>query len=469
MSDDERFDLAIIGGGTAGLVSALVANAVGVDVVLIEAERTGGDCLWTGCVPSKALLSAAETAHRMRRADRWGLEPSEPKVDLASVMARVRAVQADIEPVDSPERLRSEGITVIEGRAQFLAPGALSVTTAEGERRIRAPKAVVATGSAPIVPPIPGLAEADPLTTDTVWALDVLPARLLVIGGGAVGAELGQAFARLGSEVSLVEATDRLLGPFPADAASVVTDSLRADGVDVRVGRRVERIEGGEAVLDDGARLPVDRVLVAIGRRARTTGLGHERIGIELRPDGHVAVDDKLRTTADGVYAAGDVTGRRPLTSVAAAHGRHVGVHAVFGYGSPPDEATIPSVVYTSPEIAVVGDGADGSGATRTRFGHDDHDRSLTAAEPEGFTELIADRRGRLVGAVVVGAAAGESIAELAAAVRDGTKVSALSAPHAYPTFADANARAAEAWIRQRYDKPAFRKLGRLAARVRNR
>lgn len=467
MQHDENFDLAVIGGGTAGLVSALVANAIGVRVVLIEAERTGGDCLWTGCVPSKALLSAAETAHRARRADRWGIEPVEPKVDLGRVFARVREVQAAIEPVDSPERLRSEGITVVAGRARFRAPGELVVATDDVERTITAPKAVIATGSAPIVPPIPGLAETEPLTTDTIWELDVLPERLLVIGGGAVGVELGQAFGRLGSTVTIVEAAERLLGSFPADAAAVVAASLGDDGVAVRTGRRVERVTDRVAHLDDGSEVDFDRVLVAVGRRPRTAGLGLDVVGIVPAEGGAVEVDAKLRTSADGVYAAGDVTGRRPLTSVAAAHGRHVGMHAVFGVGSPPAESTIPSVVYTSPEVAVVGEVSDDAGATRTRLDHHDHDRSLAAAEPHGFTELIADRRGRLVGAVVVGSAAGEAIAELAAAVRNGTKVSALSAPHAYPTFADANARAAEAWIRQRYDRPAFRRLGRIAARVR--
>lgn len=467
MDDTETFDLAVIGGGTAGLVSALVANAVGARVVLVEAERTGGDCLWTGCVPSKALLAAAETAHRMRGADRWGVEPVEPKVDLARVLARVREVQSAIEPVDSPERLRSEGITVVEGRATFAGAGELVVATAAGERRLRSARSVIATGSAPVVPPIPGLAEADPLTTDSVWDLDELPGRLLVIGGGAVGAELGQAFARLGSDVTVVEAAARMLGTFPADASTVVVDALRTDGVDVRAGRQVERVEAGVAVLDDGTKAPFDRVLVAIGRRARTADLGLDVIGAELDETGHVRVDDKLRTTADGVYAAGDVTGRRALTSVAAAHGRHVGVHAVFGWGSPPAESTIPSVVYTSPELAVVGDVGRDAGAGRVRYQHADHDRSLTAATPEGFTELIADRRGRLVGATVVGAAAGEAIAELAGAIRNGTKVSDLSSPHAYPTFTDANARTAEAWLRERYDRPAFRRLGAVAARLR--
>ncbi|MEM8902729.1 MAG: NAD(P)/FAD-dependent oxidoreductase [Actinomycetota bacterium] len=462
----EHHDLAVVGGGTAGLVAALVASAVGLDVVLVEAERTGGDCLWTGCVPSKSLLAAAETAHRMRTADRFGLEPVEPTVDLGKVLARVREVQAAIEPVDSPERLRAEGIAVVEGRGRFAAPGRLVVETAEGEQTIGFGRAVVATGSSPSIPPIPGLAEADPLTTDTIWELDELPRRLLVVGGGAIGAELGQAFARLGSSVTLVEAADRLLGALPADAAAVIDGVLRTEGVEIRTGRTVTAIDAGHAVLDDGERVPFDRVLVAVGRRPRTAGLGLDVVGVELDDRGAVMVDDRLRTTADGIYAGGDVTDLRPLTSVAAAHGRHIGVHAAFGYGAPPPVATVPSVVYTSPEVAVVGEVGD-VGATHVRLDHADHDRSLTAGEPHGFTELVADRRGRLVGATVVGAAAGEAIAELAAAVRNGSKVTELSAPHAYPSFSDATARAAEEWIRRRYDRPAFRRLGRTVARLR--
>ncbi|MEO1065080.1 MAG: NAD(P)/FAD-dependent oxidoreductase [Actinomycetota bacterium] len=464
--DIEAYDLAIVGGGTAGLVAALVANAVGSEVVLIEAERTGGDCLWTGCVPSKSLLAAAETAHRMRTADRFGIGSVEPAVDLGKVLARVREVQSAIEPVDSPERLRSEGVTVIEGRARFDAPGRLTVETSEGARPLRFSRAVIATGSSPVVPPIPGLAEAGPLTTDTIWGLEELPGRLLVIGGGAIGAELGQAFARLGSSVTLVEAADRLLGAMPVGAAEVIDRVLRHEGVEIRAGRSVSSIEGVEAVLDDGTRVAFDRILVAVGRRPRTADLGLDLVGVEVDDRGAVVVDDKLRTTASGIYAGGDVTDLRPLTSVAAAHGRHIGVHATFGYGSPPAESTVPSVVYTSPEVAVVGD-VDDEGATRVRLDHADHDRSLTAGEPEGFTELVSDRRGRLVGAVVVGAAAGEAIAELAAAVRGRSKVTELTAPHAYPSFSDATARAAEQWLRQRYDRPAFRAIGRWAARAR--
>ncbi len=464
--DIDRHDLAVVGGGTAGLVSALVATAVGLDVVLVEAERTGGDCLWTGCVPSKSLLAAAETAHRMRTADRLGLEPVEPTVDLGKVLARIREVQSAIEPVDSPARLRAEGVSVVEGAARFEEPGRLRVDTASGTRTIGFGRAVIATGSSPIVPPIPGLAESGPLTTDTVWELDELPARLLVVGGGAIGAELGQAFARLGSSVTVVEAADRLLGTVPANAAAIIDGVLREEGVEIHTGRTVSAVSDGVAVLDDGTRLGFDRVLVAVGRRPRTAELGLDTVGVELDDRGAVMVDEKLRTTAAGIYAGGDVTDLRPLTSVAAAHGRHIGVHAAFGYGSPPPASHVPSVVFTSPEVAVVGD-VDGETASRVRVEHAHHDRSLIAGDLHGFTELVSDRRGRLVGAVVVGAAAGEAVAELAAAVRESTKVGELSAPHAYPSFSDATARTAEEWIRRRYDRASLRRLGRWVAAVR--
>ncbi|HEV2753926.1 MAG TPA: FAD-dependent oxidoreductase, partial [Solirubrobacteraceae bacterium] len=314
MSRARRRDLVVVGGGSAGLVGALTAARLGARVTLVERERTGGECLWTGCVPSKSLLAAAELAHRMRTASAVGLEPVQPRIDFARVMGHVRDAQARIEPHDSPERLRGEGVEVVTGHARFVEPGRLAVDGRDVAYRA----ALVATGSRPALPPVEGLGGEALLTTDTVWSLDALPERLVVLGGGPVGCELAQAFARLGSRVALVEMGDGLLPAEEPEAGALLAQRLRDEGVDVRVGVRAERLEDGHLVLAGrtGApeRLPADRVLVATGRRPATDDMGLEAIGVRTGEDGAVQVDDRLSTTARGVYAAGDVTGLLPFT-----------------------------------------------------------------------------------------------------------------------------------------------------------
>ncbi len=480
-----RYDLAVIGGGTAGLVAALVAVGIGGRTVLIEADRTGGDCLWTGCVPSKSLIAAAEVAHAVDTAAAMGLgEAHRPRVDLGRVMDRIGGVQALIEPHDSVERLRSEGIDVVRGRAVFSSDREVVV----GDRRIGFRKAVVATGSSPLVPPIPGMGPGgvEPLTTDSVWSLRELPPRLLVVGGGAVGCELGQAFSRLGSEVTLVEMTPRLLGPFPAAAAEVVAEVFESEGIDVRTGASVVGIEprsesggggvgAGTAVLSDGRRVPFDRILIAAGRRPRTGGLGLENAGVNTSTSGAVVVDDRLRTSRPNIYAAGDVTGVAPLTPVAAVHGRHVGQHAMLGVGRPADISMLPRVVFTAPEVAMVGraagddtdHGSGGEESRRIRFDHTELDRALATDETWGFTEAVVDAEGRVLGATVVGARAGETIVPWRTAVEQGSKVTSMSVPLAYPSWAEANAKVGELALREQYDRPVLRSLGRMAVRAR--
>ena len=481
-----RYDLAVIGGGTAGLVAALVAAGIGGRTVLVEADRTGGDCLWTGCVPSKSLIAAAGVAHAVDTAAAYGLgEIRRDPVDLGGVMDRIGRVQAGIEPHDSVERLRSEGVDVVMGRAEFVSDRELSV----GEEILRFRKALVATGSAPVIPPIPGLGSGgvEPLTTDTVWSLRELPPRLLVVGGGAVGCELGQAFSRLGAEVTLVEMTPRLLGPFPADAAEVIENVLGSEGVVVRTGLSVVRVEpgpgggggdvnGGTAVMSDGDRIPFDRILIAAGRRPRTWGLGLEAAGVEVGGNGAVTVDDRLRTSRRNIYAAGDVTGELPLTPVAAIHGRHVGQHAMLGVGRPASVDLLPRVVFTSPEVATVGrvggagdgDGGDGADISprRIRFDHSELDRAMAAGQTWGFTEATVDGDGRVQGATVVGARAGETIVGWRTAVESGAKVTSLAVPLAYPTWSEANTKVGELALREHYDRPTLRVLGRMAVRA---
>jgi len=472
---DRPYDLLVLGGGTAGLVSAQIAASLGARVALVERDRTGGDCLWTGCVPSKSLLAAAHLAHAMRRAADVGLAAVQPEVDFGAVMAHVHGAIAAIEPHDSPERLRSLGVEVVQAGASFVAPRVV----AAGERRLRARAVIVATGARPVLPPVPGLVEAGALTSDTVWELRELPGRLLVLGGGPIGCELAQAFARLGAAVTLVEQAGRLLAADEPDAAALVAASLRSDGVDVRLGTRALRVDAGELVVvpaggQGGAareqqRIAFDAILAATGRRPRTDDLGAAAAGIALDERGAVSVDERLRSSAPHVYAAGDVTAQLPFTHVAAHHARVATINALLGTRRRVD-TTIPWVTFTDPEVARVGLSAAqarerwGRRAVIQRIDYSAVDRAVAEGRQDGFALLVGDHRARLVGATVAAPAGGEAIAELTARITHGDKIDAVStAVHAYPTFAEGPARAADEVLRRRYGAAPYRTLSRAA------
>jgi pyruvate/2-oxoglutarate dehydrogenase complex dihydrolipoamide dehydrogenase (E3) component len=458
-----RYDLVIVGGGTGGLVSALIAAGAGARVALIERDRTGGDCLWTGCVPSKSLIAAAGLAHRMRHADRVGLQPMDPAIDLARVMDHVRDAIHTIEPHDSPQRLRAAGIDVIEAEGRFTGPGRV---VADG-RELSFRTAIIATGSQPVIPGIPGLASRDPLTSDTVWDLDELPRRLAILGGGPIGCELGQAFARLGAEVTLIEMTDRLLPREDPRAGELIARQLAGEGVDLRLGHPASSVRGNELILETGDGVAFDRILVTTGRTPRSAGLGLDSVGVDVDDSGAVKVDRRLRTSARGVYAVGDVTGLLPFTHVAAHHARVATANALFhARGKVSD--TLPWVTFTDPEVARVGLTEE---QARARWGeraivaqseYAQLDRAITAGEAHGFAKLIADPRGRLVGATVAAPAAGEVIAELTAWIASGAKLADVSRTvHAYPTFAEGPARAADQYLAERYSSPRLRAVAR--------
>ncbi len=465
-----RYDLVVVGGGTAGLVTSMIAAGAGARVALVEADRTGGDCLWTGCVPSKSLIAAADAAQRIREAPRLGIDAGEPKVDFARVMAHVRGARETIAPHDSPERLRAAGVDVIAARARFRRRGEIEA----GQYVLRHRAAIVATGSAPQLPQIPGLADAGPLTSETLWDLDELPRRLAVLGGGPIGCELGQAFARLGSEVTVIETAERLLPGEDPRAGELLEARLAAEGVAVLTGARLTdvRSDNGElsAGVDAGgeARLMrFDRVLVATGRRPVSDGLGLDQVGVETTEAGAVVVDDRLRAAA-GIYAAGDVTGAPAFTHVAAYHARIASINALFGARRKVDYSAIPRVTFTDPEVASVG---LSEAQARERWGqrarvvvHDysDSDRAITADRAYGFAKLVGDNRGQLVGATIAAPAAGESIAEVAVQVGRGAGIESLStAVHAYPTFSEGPARAADEYQRARLATPRTRMLTR--------
>jgi pyruvate/2-oxoglutarate dehydrogenase complex dihydrolipoamide dehydrogenase (E3) component len=453
MKRPSRYDLVVIGGGTGGLVCAHIAAGVGARVALIERARTGGDCLWTGCVPSKALIAAAGLAHRMRHADAVGLSPHEPQIDFARVMSHVHGAQRRIEPQDSPERLRRAGVEVLEAGARFLGPGRIQA----GDRVLTARTAIIATGSVPVPPPIPGLGDAEPLTSENLWELSELPRRLAVLGGGPIGCELGQAFARLGSRVTIVEMAPLLLAGEEPTASARIEERLDADGVDVRTGVSAESVVDGRLQLSTGESVDFDRILLAVGRRARTADLGLETVGVRTDEKGAVLVDERLRSTAPRVFAVGDVTGALPFTHVAAYHARIATVNALLGGRGRVSYDAVPWVIFTDPEVARVGltEAAArkrwGDAAAVTSFEYAELDRAITAGEAYGFAKLVGDSKGRLVGATVCAPAGGEAIAELAAWIAQGRRLDDVSRTvHAYPTFAEGPARAADAHLRAR-------------------
>lgn len=441
MHTPDRYDLVVVGAGTAGLIAAQVAAVAGARVALIERHRTGGDCLWTGCVPSKALIASASTAHTMRHADRVGIEPSEPAIDRARIAQHVRRRQDEIAPQDSPERLQAMGIEVLHGHARFTGRDGLDV---EG-RSIGFRAAVVATGSTPSVPD--ALADANTLTTDTVWdELEALPDRLAIVGGGPTGCELAQAFVRLGHDVTLVEAGDRLLPALDADVGAAVAEQLSSDGVELLRGTSVTAASTSE----DGVRLEIgsardaltaEGMIVAVGRRPVTDGLALSAAEVQTRASGAIVVDDTLRTTMPNILAAGDVIGGPNLTHLAAHHGATAAINGLFLLRRTVERRSIAAVVYTDPEIAHVG--ATAERARRALpdvtdvidLGFDELDRAIIHERTEGWVRLIT-ARGQLIGATIVAPHAGESIAALADVVRRRGSVSDVAATlHPYPTY----------------------------------
>lgn len=447
----KRHDLAIVGGGTGGLVSAQIAAALGARVALVERSHTGGDCLWTGCVPSKTLIASAQAAHTMRTASELGLTPVQPTIDFDAVMRRVRDVIARIEPADSPERLRAAGVEVIAADAHFTGPHTLQC----GDRELGFRAAIIATGSAPTLPPLNGLEEANPLTTDTIWQLKEQPRRLLILGGGPIGCELAQAFTRLGSEVTIVETASRLLLKEEPEAGDLIAEQLQHEGVTILLDARprtIFRVGDSLRLEFNTGESPVgfDRVLVATGRRPRTHGLGLGSAGVQVDDRGAVRVNSRLQTTASSIFAVGDVTGLYQFTHIAAHHARVATPNALFrARGTVSD--VVPWVTFTDPEIARVG---LSEAQARERWGgrvqiavsdYADLDRAITAGQAHGFAKLIADPRGRLVGATVCAPAAGEAIAELTAWITKHGRIPDISRTiHAYPTLAEGPARAAD-------------------------
>lgn len=468
MTRADHPDLLVVGGGTAGIVAAKTAAGFGAKVVLVERDRTGGDCLWTGCVPSKSLIAAAAAATTVRRGSAFGVTATDVTVDFKQVMQHVREAIAAIAPVDSPKALSDAGVTVVKGSARFTDDR----TVAIGEHVIAFAQAVLATGARPTVPGIPGLETVDYLTSETVWDLTELPRRLLVLGGGSVGCELAQAFARLGSAVTLIESADTIVPREDPAAAAALTASMCSDGVEVLTAATAESICEHIVTLTDGRRVEFDRALVAVGRTPRTDALGLETAGVTLDERGYVHVDAQLRTSNPRIWAAGDLTGHPQFTHTAGMHGSIAATNAILGLRRTVDTTGEPRVTFTDPEIAVVGiDPRTARRITGLRvqtLSHGHLDRAIAEADTGGLTQLVVDRKHRIVGASIVGPRAGETIGEMVLAVKHGMRTRDLAgATHPYPTYNDGPWNAAIADVRAQLGKPSTARLIGILVRLR--
>jgi pyruvate/2-oxoglutarate dehydrogenase complex dihydrolipoamide dehydrogenase (E3) component len=437
------YDLVIVGAGSAGLAAARFARELGVGVALVEAHRIGGDCTWTGCVPSKALLHAAQVAHHIRHADAVGLPAREVTADLAAVMAHVQAARARVYAQETPEKLHEEGIAVHLGPSRFRDPRTLEV---DGQA-IQGKHFLICTGASPAVPTLPGLADGPYLTNHTVFELQTLPERLVALGGGPIGVELAQAFARLGSAVTIVQRNARLLPPADPEASEQLLRALRAEGLTVLTGTAVERVERDDAairVVGAGKEGPVtvecDALLVALGRTPNVEGLGLEAAGVRVGRRG-IEVDAQLRTSQPHIYAAGDVAGSFQFTHYAGWQAVIAVRNALLPGSSKGQRPCVPWAIFTDPEVAQVGlTEAEARQAGETveikRFPLARNDRAQTSGEQYGLMKFVLRPNGTIVGATVVGGAAGEIINELSVAIDNNLKLGDLARSiHAYPTY----------------------------------
>ena len=461
MNEEIICDLCVIGAGSGGLSVAAGASQMGARVVLIEKGDMGGDCLNTGCVPSKALLAAAHAAQASRRAGRFGVKTGKISVDAQKVAAHVHGVIETIAPHDSQERFEALGVTVIRASAQFVAPDQVEA----GGYLVRAKYFVVATGSSPIVPPIDGLAAIKPLTNESVFNLDEIPDHLIVIGGGPIGCEMAQAFRGLGADVTVLE-MGRILPQDDADAVEVVRTRLLEDGVVLHEGAKVVRAEGTPdaphvIVVDADGREHVikgSHILVAAGRRANVLGLGLERAGVDFSPQG-IEVDQRLRAISNRrIFAIGDVAaifGKAgpQFTHVAAYHAGVVLKNALFKWPAKVNHALVPHVTYTDPELAHVGLSenrardaySDAVRVLKAEFS--DNDRARAEGSDEGLIKVVVGRRGKILGCTIVGRQAGELIGPWVLAMEQGLKISAMASTIApYPSLGEISKRAAGAY-----------------------
>ncbi|MDD1644470.1 MAG: FAD-dependent oxidoreductase [Methylococcaceae bacterium] len=473
-------NIVVIGAGSGGLVTSYIAAAVKAKVTLIEKHKMGGDCLNTGCVPSKALIRSAKLLSHIKRAADFGIKKVDAEFDFADVMNRVQSVIKTVEPHDSVQRYSDLGVEVIEGEAKILSPWEVQVTT-EGETRIITTRSIViAAGARPFVPPIPGVEEVGYLTSDNIWALRELPKRLIVLGGGPIGCELSQSFARFGSQVTQVEMVPRLLIREDLDVSETVMAKFRQEGINVLVGHTAKKfiIENGEKILiaehqGQEVRIPFDQVILAIGRVANTQGYGLEDIGVELSPKRTVAINDFQETNYPNIFAVGDVSGPFQFTHTAAHQAWYAAVNALFGSFKKfrTDYSVIPWATFIDPEVARVGlneqDAKEQGIAYEVSTYHlDDLDRAIADSEAHGFVKVLTQPgKDRILGVTIVGEHAGDLLAEFVLAMKHNIGLNKLLGTiHIYPTMAEANKYVAGVWKRNHAPEGLLRWVGRFHA-----
>ncbi len=460
-----QFDrnMVVIGAGSAGLVSAYIAAAVKAKVTIVEKHRMGGDCLNTGCVPSKALIKTARVLSTIRRAKEFGLKSASAEFDFAEVMQRVQRIIAAIEPHDSVERYSALGVECVHGEAKIASPWIVEIQKPDGSTTVLTTRSIIiAAGARPFVPPIPGIEQTGYFTSDTLWEMRELPRRLVVLGGGPIGCELAQAFARFGAQVTQVEMLPRLLMREDPEIAALVEKRFREEGVDVRTGHRAKefRVEDGHKVLIcecEGRDLAIefDALLVAVGRIANTAGYGLEELGIPVTKARTVQTNEFLQTLYPNIYACGDVAGPFQFTHTAAHQAWYAAVNGLFGSLKKfrADYSVIPWATFTDPEVARVGlnetEAKEKAIAYEvSTYGIDELDRAIADEEAHGVVKVLtAPGKDRILGVTIAGEHAGDLIAEFVSAMRHGIGLNKiLGTIHIYPTMAEANKYAAGVW-----------------------
>jgi pyruvate/2-oxoglutarate dehydrogenase complex dihydrolipoamide dehydrogenase (E3) component len=456
-----EYDVVIIGGGSGGLVVASAAAQLNAKVALVEKDRLGGDCLWFGCVPSKSFLHASRVAHEVKTSSRFGIYSTPPDIQFSEAMGHVQQAISNIQPNDSPERFESLGVEVIFGEGEFKDQSTFTVNG----RDLQARAFVVSTGSRPKVPPIEGIEQAGFLTNEQVFSLKERPESLAVIGAGPIGCELGQAFHRLGSQVTMISSRDHILPKEDPEAAKVVEQQLEADGVNLIRGKRAQKVEvidGKKHLWVGDEKVVVDEILVSSGRVPNVGSLNLEAAGVNYNHQG-VAVNQKLQTSNKRIYACGDVIGGYQFTHVAGYEAGVVVQNALFFPSAKADYRVIPWATFTEPELARVGLTEE---QARERYGNEfevlkqefaDVDRAQAEGATAGFAKIITTPKGQILGAHLVGPSAGELIHEVILAMKNKLPVSALTGMiHIYPTLSEVNSKAALQLKKRNYAKNEF-------------
>ena len=456
----KQFDrnLIVIGAGSAGLVSSYIAAAVNAKVTLIEKHKMGGDCLNTGCVPSKALIKSAKVASLIKRANEFGINVPESDIDFAAVMERVQSIINKVEPHDSTERYESLGVDCIQGEARITSPWSVDVN----QKTLTTRNIIIATGAVPLIPPIKGIEDIKYLTSDNIWELRERPNRLLVLGGGPIGCELSQAFSRLGSTVTQVEMFPRIMVREDEDISELLTEQFIKEGIDVRINHKAK-----EFISNDDKKILVcehkgqdveiefDTLLIAVGRKPNSSGYGLEELGVEFTRQGTIQVNQYMQTSLPSIYACGDVAGPYQFTHTAAHQAWYASVNSLFGSVKrfKADYSVIPWATFTDPEVARVGLNEQEAKQQNipfetTLYKLDDLDRAITESETEGFIKVLTvPGKDKILGATIVGDHAGELITEYIAAMKNKTGLNRiLGTIHVYPTLSEANKYAAGVW-----------------------